>query len=436
MTSTRDEAQEANHDVSATVAEAVRERPYKRYVDSALGLRNYWYPAFFSEELDDGATRAEEICGERIFFKRVEDDGVYAIQDRCAHRGVAFSARPECHSKNTITCWFHGFTYDVRDGKLAHVITQPDSNLTGKITLPTYPVREAFGLVWVYIGDGEPIPFEEDLPPVLQRSLRGEERRAYRSLVRVKIPCDWRLAVENGFDSGHIYGHRDATIVERGLSPNPLSAYPQTRKGTSTDTTPGRAAAMFFNFADWKMIWRTEVEGTEVKANGLILEETDGQSDDGSFDTASGLETDMMAAHLPCLLEIPGFPGGRQTHFEWFVPVDEHHHMYVMMASSPVDSDEEEQEFFDECATKWAPLVWSTDPEIIGFNNYDAFGREQVAHAYEHEDFWNKEHLYKPDYVMVQWRMFVSKVARGIQRRTGLAPKSKPEPSQTVYLNR
>ncbi|MBV9121307.1 MAG: Rieske 2Fe-2S domain-containing protein, partial [Chloroflexi bacterium] len=107
-------------------------KSWQRYLDAELGLRNYWYPAFFSHELADGAVRTETICGERILFKRVQGK-VWGVEDRCPHRGVRFSARPECYTTNTLTCWFHGFTFDLRDGELTAVLSEVNSTMPGKV---------------------------------------------------------------------------------------------------------------------------------------------------------------------------------------------------------------------------------------------------------------------------------------------------------------
>lgn len=404
---------------------------WEPYLDAALGLKNYWYPAFFSKELAEGGVQAEEICGERIIFKRV-DGKVYAVQDRCLHRGVAFSPRPECFSKNTLTCWFHGFTFDVRDGKLVQVLSQPGSALIGKVAIPSYPVREDFGLVWVFIGDEE-VPFEADLPPVLQRSIRGEQRRAFFPVVRVKIACDWRLAIENGFDPGHVYGHRDAEVVQQGIAKTPLAFYPDSRVFEYV-TEPGTAARMIFMHRKWLNVWRAEIDGVVVEAaEARDLPDTElapvGRQRPRDEGVGDG------GAYLPCLFEAAGFPDGHQTHLEWYVPVDENHHMYTIMATLPVDSDEEEAAFYEECETKWGDLVWSKDPNIVGFNNFDAFGRQQVAHAYYNEDFWHRERLFKPDLALTEWRLFVCREARGFVQRSDLAPRPEPEPSEIKYVH-
>ena len=51
-----------------------------------------------------------QLLGENILLKRI-DGKVYAIRDRCLHRGVQLSRKLECYTKDTITCWYHGFTY-------------------------------------------------------------------------------------------------------------------------------------------------------------------------------------------------------------------------------------------------------------------------------------------------------------------------------------
>ncbi|NIN34371.1 MAG: Rieske 2Fe-2S domain-containing protein, partial [Candidatus Aminicenantes bacterium] len=144
-------------DTDKLVDEVEKRKPYEPYIEAHLGIRNHWYAIFFSSELEDGEVRGEMVCGERILFKRVSGS-VYAIADRCPHRGASFSARPECFSENTVTCWLHGFTFDVRDGKLVQILTEPDSKLIGKLQHKTYPVRELNNVVFVFIGDLDPVP--------------------------------------------------------------------------------------------------------------------------------------------------------------------------------------------------------------------------------------------------------------------------------------
>ena len=63
-----------------------------------------------------------------MLLKRI-DGKVYAIRDRCLHRGVPLSRKPDCYTKDTITCWYHGYTYRFQTGELVNILAVPDSRL-------------------------------------------------------------------------------------------------------------------------------------------------------------------------------------------------------------------------------------------------------------------------------------------------------------------
>ena len=70
---------------------------------------------------------------------------IYAVEDRCIDKGVPFSVRPECFTDETITCWYHGFTYRMSDGLLRTIISDPASPLIGKVLEATDAFAEAEG---------------------------------------------------------------------------------------------------------------------------------------------------------------------------------------------------------------------------------------------------------------------------------------------------
>ncbi|MGE0824036.1 MAG: Rieske 2Fe-2S domain-containing protein [Candidatus Binatia bacterium] len=87
---------------------------WRPYLQAKLGFRNHWYPALFSHDLDGDTPKPVKVLGERVLLRRV-DGRVYAVEDRCAHRRVPFSAKLECYTQETVTCWYHGFTFDPAD---------------------------------------------------------------------------------------------------------------------------------------------------------------------------------------------------------------------------------------------------------------------------------------------------------------------------------
>ena len=145
-----------------------RIRGWRGYAEAKLGFRNHWYPTLNSGEVTEGRPVTFQLAGEKLLINRI-DGRLYCIKDQCLHRGVPLSRKVECYSKDTVTCWYHGWTYQWADGKLCDILTDPSSKLIGTRSLKTYPVQEFKGLVFVFLGDlegdSEPPPLATDLPP-------------------------------------------------------------------------------------------------------------------------------------------------------------------------------------------------------------------------------------------------------------------------------
>ena len=372
-------------------------KPWQPYLEAALGFRNHWYPACYSHELAEGQARGEQLLGERLLLKRI-DGRVYAVQDRCLHRGVAFSVRPECHSKNTISCWYHGFTYDLRDGSLVAVITDPESSLVGKLRLQTYPAQEHKGLVFVFIGDMDPPELKLDLQPGFLDADLAIHANGERQLVH----SNWRLAAENGFDAAHIYIHRNSPLILEQRRPLPLATIPASREGMVV-AEDGQPKGVVKGRGARKPVWEVEIEGVKVTSRFLPGPDTPRTSPDTSM-------------WLPCGLKVDPFPTEGIMQFEWYVPVDEHSHTYFVTWGRRTTSDAEAAEFSREIEDHWKDLV------VDKFNVDDITAREAMERFYSEEDGWQRERLYRPDLIITEWRKLASAHNRGIQRLS--APQS------------
>ncbi|HUK59092.1 MAG TPA: Rieske 2Fe-2S domain-containing protein [Stellaceae bacterium] len=374
-------------------------KPWKPYLDAVLGFRNHWYAAFFSPQLAEGEVRAQQMLGERILFKRI-DGKVHAIEDRCAHRGVQLSVRPECYSKNTISCWYHGFTYDFRDGKLVGIVTDPESTLIGKIGIKSYRIEERQNVVFIFIGDEAPHDLALDLQPnFLDEDLAIAPNGEF-DLVR----SNWRLAAENGVDASHIYIHRNSGLLNAKRKPLPLASYFTTREGMVIDRDGGPKGVIKGN-GRRTSVWETAIEGVKVEA----------QYRPGVTTTAQNVTDTSL--WLPCGLKVDPFPDVDMMQFEWYVPVDEHSHNYIVTWGRRVKNEAERQLFYHEVDAVWKDLV------VDKFNNEDVLAREAMERFYSDEDGWNREYLYRPDLVLTEWRKLASKHNRGIQRRPGARAK-------------
>lgn len=99
------------------------------------------YPACFSDEVAVNGVVGVTIGGHDIAVTRDEDGQVHAIADRCLHRGVKLSAKPMCFANKTVTCWYHGYTYNAESGNLDTIVGSPDDKLIGTVAVRTYPSR-------------------------------------------------------------------------------------------------------------------------------------------------------------------------------------------------------------------------------------------------------------------------------------------------------
>lgn len=252
-----------------------RTRSWEPYIEAELGFRNHWYPAFFSNELQEadvspalgeGSVRNVRVLtmlGERILFRRV-DGRVYALEDQCLHKGSPFSVKPECYTKSTITCWYHGFTYNVRDGRLKTIITDPKSPLIGKAGIKSYRVEERKGIVFVFVGDIEPPPLRDDLQPGFLDDSLTICPNGWADLVA----SNWRLAVENGFDPAHIYLHRNSGLVRAFRLPTVLGDTGLAEGSTFRVVDgPGPKGVLLLR-GTGEPVWETEIEPGLKRASG------------------------------------------------------------------------------------------------------------------------------------------------------------------------
>ncbi|HLY65331.1 MAG TPA: Rieske 2Fe-2S domain-containing protein, partial [Chloroflexota bacterium] len=172
-----------------------------------LGFRNYWYPVAWSRSVGK-KPKTLRLAGDPIMLRR-EKGQMYAFYDQCPHRGIPLSVGRQ-EFPGTWSCRYHGWTYELSTGILKAALTDgPDSPICGKVRVRTYPVEERTGLIWLWMGEGEPtVPVEDDIPSELLRADavvcgRIVERRG-----------NWRLAAENGYDEAHVtFLHRYGAFV-------------------------------------------------------------------------------------------------------------------------------------------------------------------------------------------------------------------------------
>lgn len=167
--------------------------PYAATGVPEFGFRNYWYPILAGWRLRR-RPKAVRILGEDLVLFRDRGGRVYALSDRCPHRGARLS-QGKClyPGTGTLSCPYHGWTFSGETGHcLAKLMEGPDAALPRQPLVKSYPVRELRGVIWVFVGDMPAVPLEEDLPECMAspRAWHGFSTwRTYR--------CNWRVLKDN-----------------------------------------------------------------------------------------------------------------------------------------------------------------------------------------------------------------------------------------------
>lgn len=136
-------------------------------------LKNYWYAAATSPDVNARRPIARTILEERIALYRTRAGEPVAILDRCLHRNAPLSEGDlfdDC-----IGCPYHGWTYD-RTGRCVNIPAEGENGgCPSGLALETFPVREQDGLVWVWMG-GADHPPDRDPFPMPYHAVDGWER--------------------------------------------------------------------------------------------------------------------------------------------------------------------------------------------------------------------------------------------------------------------
>ncbi|MHC2329689.1 nitrite reductase/ring-hydroxylating ferredoxin subunit [Bradyrhizobium diazoefficiens] len=163
-------------------------------------MRSYWQPTALVDELEGARPiRPVRLLGENLVLFR-DERGRYGLIDRhCAHRGADLAFGRLEHGG--LRCAFHGWLFDAT-GQCIETPAEPkDSKLCQNIRQRSYPVVEKSGILWAYLGEGEPPAFPEIdcfvAPDTHTFAFKGH------------MACNWLQALEVGIDPAHAsYLHR------------------------------------------------------------------------------------------------------------------------------------------------------------------------------------------------------------------------------------
>lgn len=275
-------------------------------------MRAYWQPvALVSELSGDRPVKAVRIMGEDLVLFRREDGpdvpgdagasagDTWALVGRyCAHRGVDLSfGRRE---NGGLRCLYHGWLYGP-DGQCVEQPAEPEhSTFAAKVRIPSYACAERNGIVFAYLGTGDPPPF-----PAYDCFRAPEE---YTFAFKGWWECNWLQGVEGGIDPSHV------SFLHRFVGEDPREVYGQQFSEVVEGT--GRKLSELVGAAFRPDI---EVESAEHGLRVFALR-------DLAEDVRHVRITNLV---FPNAFVVPF--GNGKAFCQWHVPIDDENHYWFMI---------------------------------------------------------------------------------------------------------
>jgi 5,5'-dehydrodivanillate O-demethylase len=138
-------------------------------------LRRFWQPVQKAADLPAGQARPIRIMSEDFTLYRGEGGAAQVVAFRCAHRGTQLSTG--WVEGDQLRCFYHGWKYD-GSGQCVEMPAE-DASFPPKVRIASYPTEEYLGLIWAYLGEGEPPPLrrfpqlEQETDDIIRTTIGG-----------------------------------------------------------------------------------------------------------------------------------------------------------------------------------------------------------------------------------------------------------------------
>ncbi|KAL3926714.1 MAG: hypothetical protein SGPRY_003175 [Prymnesium sp.] len=165
----------------------------------AFSWHRQWYPALPLSYLPPSEPTAVQILGERLVVWRAEE-GWSCFEDACPHRLAPLSTA-KCSSKGTLTCRYHGWTFD-RTGRCVHLPMAESGEAQQRASREArpraFPVCEAGGLLWVWLDASE-----EGWEESCRVTPSADDGLSQAEWTFQLQPVSYEALVENALDPSH-----------------------------------------------------------------------------------------------------------------------------------------------------------------------------------------------------------------------------------------
>ena len=239
-------------------------------------LRQFWQPVYLSADLKPGWSVPARLLSQDLTLYRGEGGAAFAVGHKCAHRGVRLSAgivEGDC-----IRCPYHAWKYD----SAGQCIEQPSTpnSFADKVRIPSWPVVERLGMIFVYLGKGAP-------PPAPHYPAFENAEGAFQHM-NVFYDHNYFHHLENAIDEAHIPVLHKLSPYEA-IGEVPRISAEETGYGLAqygTRSTGAKRATYFHmpNMSSWAqhpiypeerawrewMAWRVPVDDTSHRTIGVM----------------------------------------------------------------------------------------------------------------------------------------------------------------------
>lgn len=300
--------------------------------------RNYWIPAAISDVIvAGGAPQRIRLLGSNFVVWRADDGRVAMFDEGCPHRRVSLTlARNE---DNALRCIFHGWKFGV-DGVVKEVPTEPEfaEEFCKKVPLKHYPVREGGGVIWAWLGGGDP----PELPDF--QFLGLPQDNVY--VVYQTVAYNWVQSIEGGMDAAHV------TVLHQDWL-GPLSG------GGVLAAATGKLAPVY------------EIEERPYGFRYAAIRKLDGDK--------RHIRINEFAAPWYCFIAAETGPEGNRT-LNMSVPVDDYNCVYWTVRYNPYKKLSPSVFNPVEARTSWPPNPpgspeenWGQDRDAMRRNSFSGF---------------------------------------------------------------
>jgi phenylpropionate dioxygenase-like ring-hydroxylating dioxygenase large terminal subunit len=315
-------------------------------------MRQYWHPVAVADEVPMGGRPVPlRVLGENLVLFRDEKGQLGLMQRHCPHRGSDLSfGRIE---DGGLRCLYHGWLFGANGKCLEQPAEPPESKFKDSIKMVACPVREAGGLIFAYMGKGEP-PVLPDYEPFRT----GDEHRLGR---RFMINCNYLQALEGGYDPVHLsYLHR------------PL-------KRKDSRPIPGSDNKSADNYYAGDLRPTLDFERTEY---GIRIYSIRASGSDKKYVRTTNFV-------FPNCVAIVGQEGriGEGYSMHWHVPVDDGHNMrfdLVFNRVRPLDKEKYRKRWQDDYGPngelRSLQNRYFQDPELMRTSNFTGMGDSFPIH--------------------------------------------------------